>query len=307
MSSSTNTLLAAAFRAAAGALEPAARAGSPVTPGQVEAWLTIEAIRGQTRWMDATIAAAQPGALLAEASKAEWLLAWCRAWVSRAAPAFRKHADRLAPSLGTEPSSVAPLLAYWRITGRRRWLDSALDALPAEAVPGDLVAAEAFRQAWRATAGDEFRARACSCYDDPRALPLAALPGAAELLGRDWLDEDLLDPLLDSASPEDTVQAAAALGLPLLRVTVQWWLETELREGPVAEAATFPWPALELSFERLDERDQVRFVPEFDGRAFEPIVDAGVVGAGLTEILREADRSLFLEAAGARRRSLLRR
>jgi hypothetical protein len=167
--------------------------------------------------------------------------------------------------------------------------------------------AEAFRQAWRATASPQFRALAEASYDDLQGLELAALPGAAELLGRSKITEDLLASRIDAATPEEIVQASAALGLPLLRLEVQWWLESELREGPVAEAITYPWPALEVFFSKLPGRDQVRFRPELDGREFPVIVDAGVVGVGLGEVLKEADRSAFLEAAGRRRRSLRRR
>ena len=125
-------------------------------------------------------------------------------------------------------------------------------------------------------------------------------------LPREMLDEDFVTSVLEDASHEVTIRTAAALGLPLLQLEVQWWLESELHEGPVAEAVTFPWPALELTFSKLEERDQVRFTPQLDGHVFETILDAGVIGAGLSEILSQADRSPFLEAAGMRRRSLRR-
>jgi hypothetical protein len=300
-------LLSAAFRKAAAAIDPASNRGGAPSPARVEAWVTIEAVRGQTRWIDAAVSAAQTQATVAEGSEAAWLHAWCRAWMSRAAPAFRRRADELAEQVAPRPESVGPLLSYWRITGGRRWLDRALEGLPEAALPGDAVIAEAFRQAWRATADPGFRSKAELSYGDLARLDLKALPGAAELLGRSGLSEDLVAPLLEAAEPETIVQVTAALGLPLLRVEVQWWLESELREGPVAEAITYPWPALEIRFAKLADRDQVRFQADLDGQDSLLIVDAGVVGIGLAEVLKEADRSAFLEAAGRRRRSLRRR
>lgn len=300
-------LLASAFRSAAATLDPATEAATRPSAAQVDAWVTIEAVRGQTRWLDAAVAAAQHQATLGPGSDAAWLSAWCKAWVSRAAPAFRQRADALAGQVTPGPDSVSALLSYWRITGRKRWLDLALEGLPSASRRGDASVAEAFRQGWRATADPELRALAEDSYGNIEALELAALPGAAEVLGREGLSEELLASRLDTATPETIVQAAATLGLPLLRLEVQWWLESELREGPVAEAITYPWPALEVCFSKLPGRDQVRFKPELDGREFPVIVDAGVVGIGIAEVLKEADRSAFLEAAGRRRRSLRRR
>jgi len=301
------SVLSEAFRRSADTLEPRSGTATPITPERVEAWITIESVRGQTRWLDAAVAAAQPESSLGPGSDEAWLKAWCKGWGSRAAPAFRKRADALAGLLAPHTGSVGALLAYWRITGRRRWFDRAFEGLPPEASPGNWAAAEAFRQAWRATADDKLRLRSIEAYGPTSLLPLSALPGAAEVIGRDGFDEEFLRPLLAEAAPETIVPVAAALGLPLLQLEVQWWLESELSEGPVAEAVTFPWPALELSFSTLPERDQVRFLPTLDGRAFEPILDAGVVGAGLREIVSEADRSAFLRAAGAHRRSIRRR
>jgi hypothetical protein len=300
-------VLAAAFRRAAMSIDPTLTPAESISPSRVDAWVTVYTVRGQTRWLDAAVAAAQPGASLGAGSDQDWLQAWCAGWGSRAAPAFRQRADHLAGGLDAEPSSVGPLLAYWRITGRSRWLDLALERLPSSALPDDPIAAEAFRQAWRATADEGLRNKAAASYGDPAQLALGDLRGAAEILGHHWLTEDLISPLLDKATPETIIQATAALGLPLLRLDVHWWLESELREGPVAEAVTYPWPALELSFSKLRQRDQVRFLPELDGRPCEAIIDAGVVGVGLAEIINEADRSAFLEAAGTRRRSLRRR
>ena len=306
--SSGDPTLARCFREAAAAIDPATGSPPLVSPDRIEAWVAVHAIRGQTRWIDAVVEAAQPRCAREDASPAHWLRAWCRAWVSRAAPAFRRHADRLAPDVPSETASVAPLLDYWRITGGPRWLDTALTALSAGAAPGDTEAAEAFRQAWRATADPDYLAQARSGYGLPLAeLPPAAWAGAVEVLGRDAIDSDELAERLEDEAPETVLLAAAALGLPRLHVTIQWWIERELREGPVAEAITYPWPALEVAFERMDERDQVRFVIQVGDKEFEPIVDAGVVGAGITEYLHEADRSLFLEAASARRRSVRRR
>ncbi|MEE2828926.1 MAG: hypothetical protein VX498_07045 [Myxococcota bacterium] len=300
--------LQAAFRAAAASIDPARSTPARVPPELLDAWLTIHAVRGQTRWLDAAIATADRVLQDADSDPASWLGPCCRGWVLRAAPGFRAQADRLAPSLPREPRSVGPLLAYWRITGRGGWLQAAMDALPDQAEPGDLEAAEAFHQAWRATASEQHLAHARRGFDIPFAeIPLRYWPSASQTLP--WSEEDLEDlaDRVEAAAPEQVVLVSAALALPVLHLTVQWWIERELREGPVAEAATFPWPALHLSFERLAERDQVRFLPRLDGRAFEPIIDAGVVAAALTEILSEADRSPFLESSGRRSRRRLRR
>ena len=101
-------------------------------------------------------------------------------------------------------------------------------------------------------------------------------------------------------------EGPASLGLPRLVLEIEWWIERELYEGPVAEAITYPWPALEVRFSKLASRDQVRFVPTIDGTRFPVIDDAGAVGAGLASLLSDVDKSAFLEAAGRRRRSLRR-
>ena len=300
-------LLAAAFREAAAAIDPVRVRGAASTPQRIEAWVTGEAVRGQTRWIEAAGRAAEDGANRASASASAWLHAWCKAWGSRAVPGFRQEADRLAPTLPSEPSSVPAWLAYWRSTGRAEWLNRALAALPSEPSPGDLELAEALRQAWRATASDDLAKAAGRSYGDLSQVPLIGLPGACELLGREGLDPDHLETLLETAAPEETIISTAALGLPLLELEIQWWIERELREGPVAEAITYPWPALEVRFSKLDQRDQVRFVPRLDGVEFPVIDDAGVVGAGLSGLLSEADRGPFLEAAGTRHRRKLRR
>jgi len=298
--------LSAAFRDAAKAIDPSRGVPASITPERVEAWITVESVRGQTRWLDAAVSAARPASSLAADDPSAWLHAWCLGWGSRAAPNFRKRADALADQVPPTTAGVKALLAYWRITGRRRWLDRALEGVPVHTTPGDSVAAEALRQVWRATGQDRYRQQAAASYGSPSDLSAADLPGYAEICGREMLDEDFVTGVLEDASHEVTIRAAAALGLPLLQLEVQWWLESELHEGPVAEAVTFPWPALELTFSKLQERDQVRFTPQLDGHVFETILDAGVIGAGLSEILSQADRSPFLEAAGMRRRSLRR-
>ena len=299
-------LLAAAFREAASTIDPAVAGSGEVTPSRVEAWVCVESIRGQTRWIEAAVSAAK-GDSRSDASPSAWLSAWCRAWVSRAAPDFRKQADSLAPMIPDGPSSVPSLLAYWRITGRGEWLERALRSLPERPIPGDLCGAEAYRQAWRATAKPDYAEASRRCFDRLDELPLEALPGACELLGHDDLQEERLAELLGEASPESVVLAAASLGLPRLLLEIEWWIERELYEGPVAEAITYPWPALEVRFSKLASRDQVRFVPTIDGTRFPVIDDAGVVGAGLSSLLSDVDKSAFLEAAGRRRRSLRRR
>jgi len=75
----------------------------------------------------------------------------------------------------------------------------------------------------------------------------------------------------------------------------------------MAEAATYPYPALRLHFTRLEERDQLRFVPRLEGETLETVYDVGVVGAALEIILEDVDRSGLLDGASRRRgRGLLR-
>ena len=79
-------------------------------------------------------------------------------------------------------------------------------------------------------------------------------------------------------------------------------MEDELREGPMAEAATFPWPALRLRFTRLSVIDQIHFEARFAGGAAEELEDVGVVSPWLESIVARTDRGPLLDGAPPRMR-----
>jgi len=295
------------FRAAAEAVDPASNR-LPPSPDLLAAWLTLHAVRGQTRWMDAALEATVDAPTADR--PAAWLEAACRGWVQRASRQFRSLADSLERQVPDEPASVPALLLLWRTTGLRRLLDRALALVPDEVAPGDFVGAEAAWRAFLATADDSLRDRAAAGFgDDVAAVPPLHWPTFAAVTG---LDADAFGAhadRLDDLSPARQLLVSAALACPLLELRVEWFVARELREGPMAEAATYPWPALRLSFQQMPGgRDQLRIVPYLDGEEMPAIIDVGVVVAALEMVLESADRTALLEGSGRRRgRSLLRR
>jgi hypothetical protein len=87
---------------------------------------------------------------------------------------------------------------------------------------------------------------------------------------------------------------------------VDWWLPEELREGPMAEAATFSYPALRLRFGRLPHRDQIRFTATLGGVEHPTLEDAGVVQPWLESLMEDVDRGPLVGESRRRRRSRLR-
>ncbi len=290
--------LQAAFRAAAADIDPATHSFSAPDPSLVRAWLTVQSVRTQPRWIAAAEAAVMPigsGArAVPDEDVAEWVLTCCSGWVQRASGPFRGAADRLVPRLSDDVRAVPALLAWWRITGQRAPRDRAL-RIAAEATTG-LPAARALHAAWLATADDSLRQRALDALpgaSDPRTWPLASDLSPDQ----DW-DPALLAPL----APADRLLAVAPLAAPPLHLKVAWFIPEELAEGPMAEAATFPWPALRIRFVPLPRRDQLRFTARLGEGPVEELEDVGVVAAWLEEVTRAADRGPLLDGTPARTR-----
>ncbi len=306
--------LEAMFRDAAAALDPATGARAR-TAAEVRALLTVHAVRGQRRWLDAALAGLEAAAATepwraATGGAADWLDAACRGWVQRADRSLRTLAERLVGELEDDVATVPARLLYWRTTGLRWVLDGALALAPAEVAPGDAVAAAAAWAAYGATARDELAAAARVGFGGgladvtPSSWPAAV---AALDLEPEDVDADAIE-AVGEASPGDRLVAAAALVAPIIRLDVEWHVASELREGPMAEAATYPWPALRITFRPMEDRDQLRFHPSLAGEPLEMIEDVGVIAAALEHIVGESDRSALLEGMGRRRgRSLLRR
>jgi len=306
-------------RDAATALEPALVppeevGGGPDGADILHAWLTIRQLRIQRRWLDAAITLAdriETGELRPEGpdSATAWMLACCDGWVQRAAGPFRRAAEAVAPGLPPGPEAIPALVRTWRITGERRWLDDAVARTPAvEAEAGDLVHAAALRALYEATGDPELiaGARAAAAGAKLGEAPVSTWPLLADLLD---LDASAFEPHLGQmdepgVTPAIVARVAASLALPPLVVRVDWHIAAELGEGPVSEAATFPYPALRVRFRRLERLEQVRFVPFLGGVELETILDAGVVGAGLDGVLEAVDRSPFAEGIRARGRGM---
>ena len=307
--SETLTRLQAAFRAAAADIDPTRGRPAEVSADLLDAWLVVHAVRGQARWLEAALQAAdalEKSPALPSGDAARWLSVACSGWVLRASRGFRGLADRLAEAVPPGPASVAPLLRYWRITGLRRIYDRALGQLPDSVQEGDFVAGAAAWAAYLATARPELADQARRGFQlDPADVPLRYWPAmaAARDLGPDAAKGALDRMDASPAEPAALLPAVACLALPILRLRVDWWIDSELREGPMAEAATYPYPALRISFDKLPMRDQLRFTPSLDGEVLETIVDAGVVVVGLEMIVEDVDRSGLLESAGRGRRS----
>ena len=307
-------LAEAAFRAAARAIDPEGEGPAPedADAGVARAWICVHAVRGQPRWIaaaeDAAEAALRRG--VPDEQVPRWVLTCTTGWVQRAIGPFRRVAESLLPRLPAGEQGVAARLGWWRITGDPAQLQQALDALPPSGGPPD-----ALRLAWHATADDALRRRAIAALglDPPAAIPsphaLAALAVGCWPLAADLLDleaEAFAEPLTAwgerPPAPADAVLASAALALPPLRARVQWWLASELREGPMAEAATFPWPALRLRFERLPRLEQLRVTARVGAAAEDTLYDLGVVAGWFDELVKGVDRGALVEGVGSGRR-----
>lgn len=294
----------ALVRAGAQALDPAT---TGATPAVVRAWLAIQTVRVQPVWVAAASDAVQALDLHAipDDDVAAWVEACCLGWVQRASGPFRAVARRLLPRLPDDWRGAAARLGWWRITGEPAPLHAALGSLDAR--DGDPVSLGlALRLAWHATADATLRARATELLSPPLAPRGWAAAADLHDLGPDAFADALAD--ADPADP-DVVVGALALAAPPLHLDVHWHLADELREGPMAEAATFPWPALRLRFHPLGRRDQIHFEAHLAGDPPEELEDVGVAAAWLASLVSRVDKSPFLDGAAAprRRRGGLRR
>jgi len=296
------------FREAAEALDPSSP--SPATPASVRGQLTVYAVRGQRRWLEAAMAGLAGARAGATDDPTDWLDAACRGWVSFADRSLRLFAEELVGQLGEGAATVPARLLYWRTTGLRWVLDGALAMTPKDGIEGDCTTAAAAWGAYLASADEEFAVAARRGFGGGLAtIPPRLWPAAAAAL--DLGPEDVTDEALEAlraAPPGVRLEAAGCLAAPIIRLEVEWFVASELREGPMAEAATYPWPAVRISFRKMDDRNQIKFHPSLAGEQLETIEDAGVVAAALEHIVDESDRGGLMEGMGRRRgRSLLRR
>lgn len=300
--------LEAMFRGAAEELDPSGPA--PATPSRVRGQLIVHAVRGQRRWLDAALAGLEQGSRSASQDPTDWLDAACRGWVSRADGSLRALAEDLIRHLPDEVSTVPARLLYWRTTGLRSVLEGALALAPSEVAEGDAVGGAAAWGAYLATAEGAFADAARRGFGGPLAeVPGSLWPTAADAL--DLAPEGIPEVAIDALERADAgtrLVAAASIVAPVVRLEIEWFVASELREGPMAEAVTFPWPAIRFSFRPMRDRNQIKIHPSLAGEPLDVIEDLGVVAAGLDLIVAEADRSELMEGIGRRRKkSLLRR
>lgn len=274
-------------------------------PSVLRACLCVHSVIGHTRWLDAACRIAEPlvaGPLPDD--PAAWMQACSEGWVQRASGPFRRAAERLAEAVEPSVEAVPAMLLRWRTTGRARWFEAAASVAPERVT--ELPSAAASWAMYEATA-DEARADAARRWLqtlDPREVAPRWWPLLADALE--------LDASAFSAEPSDDpteaalgLIGAAAVALPPLQLHVHWWIEQELREGPMAEAATFPWPSRRLRFHRLAHRDQLRLQPVIGDIEHELILDVGVIAEYLAHCVAEVDRSALV--GRGRRRSRLSR
>jgi hypothetical protein len=298
-------LLEARFRAAADELE--SRDVLASSAAELRARLVLHQVRRGTRWLDGALKAVEakgfPGA--SDDPAPERLFACCEGWVLRAIGVFRPAAEAWLTRIEDSPEAVPALLRYWRITGDENVLQRALAVTPPAPESGDLVGAAACWAAHQATAGEDLaRAARAALPDDPTRVPVALWPLAAHVHD---LEPDAFTAAVhgwDDAPPraEDAIVACAQLALPRLIVDVQWWFDSDLFSGPVAEAATFCYPNVRLRFGRLPHPAQAVITAILDGEASEPLEDIGVISALLDDIVAQVDRTALRDAPRRRRK-----
>ena len=154
-------LARAAFRDGARALDPETFLGE-APPQVVRAWLCIQTVRTQPKWVRAAADTVQDLARNLESipdnDVADWVEVCCRGWVQQAIGPFRNAARLLLPRVTDELASVPALLGWWRITGERAPLHRALAVLRSVSTdePSDGIA---LRLGFQATADEELRRR----------------------------------------------------------------------------------------------------------------------------------------------------
>jgi len=292
-----------ALRRAVPALEAAP---ARTTSQHLRSWLVLYQLSEKQRWLE-KLRSAVTGRSLArvpEEERGAWIRLCCDCWVIDAAGPFRDAVRTLLEALPPGAGAVPALLRNWRITGNGSYRLQALEQLPAAPTPGDFAAATAYRAAYHATGSPEHldAARLSLGAATAADIPLRWWPLAWDVL--DWTAADLVDEVAGwtaSTPPaEEVVPAVAASCLPSLDLRVLWWDSRELQEGYVAEAVTFPYPALRLRFERMNSPGQVRFAPSLGGQDREALEDAGVIAPLLSHLVDEVDRQGVVNAARSR-------
>ena len=293
MTQSSREICREALRAAVPAL---ARTNAAETSTQhFRAWLALYQITEKQRWLDLLRSSGSTASQRSIPSEdyGEWLRLFCDGWVVDAAGPFRGAANNLSAQTLEGALAVPGLLRKWRITGESRFRDRALVQLPTGPAV-DFETAAALHAAYHAT-GDERNldaARAPFANCTPADVPLRWWPLAWDILG--W-DDELIACAIESWGSEpppahDIIPALAPICLPRLDLEVQWWDARELDEGYVAEAVTFPYPALRLRFVRRESPGQVLFAPFLAGEPREQLEDAGVIASLLRHLMDEVDR-----------------
>jgi len=236
--------------------------------------------------------------------RGEWTKICCDCWVIDASGPFRGAVSTLLRELPGGPAAVPALLRNWRITGDRSYAKRAFEQLPEPPASGAFEDAAAYLAAYHARGNPEHLLAASAAFDGANAadIPLRWWPLAWDVL--DWTPADLSEAVAQwstvAPAPEDVLPALAAATLPALDLRVLWYDALELEEGYVAEAVTFPYPALRLRFERSEGPGQVRFAPSLGGEQREQLEDAGVVATLLSHLVDEVDRQSVVNTTRVR-------
>jgi hypothetical protein len=269
-------------------------------PATLRARLAWHAAVGGRRTLDPIVEAVERRAVRLpdpeDPEAPEWLLTCAELRQRQRTPGARRVADHLASRLPLSPRSVPALAAHFRSSAEPRARERALTAAAAIGAPSDPEDALALHAAW-------------TLDGDPARLDLLrqrlGTQDPTEAEARIWpLLADLRD-LPPSAFPEAPVSgsgllASVSLALPPLRLTIFWHYVDELSFGPVAEALTFPWPALRPRLVLSQPSAQVRFLARLGDGAEEELEDVAVVGSWLEGMCESVDRTPFLAVGGAK-------
>ncbi|MBJ95645.1 MAG: hypothetical protein CMP23_14375 [Rickettsiales bacterium] len=238
-------------------------------------------------------------------ARGAWLELLCDAWVVDANGPFRGNAAQLSALPCSGPQAINGLLRYWRITGEASFKEHALQLLKELDNTTGPAHAAAMLAGYRATGAQELldEARRRLARPRPETLTIGWWPLARDLL--DWGAEDVVDYVQSwpngAPPPAAQICGLAPILLPILELKIRWWEASELDEGYVAEAVTFPYPAMRMRLERRDSPGQVYFEPSLGGNHYQQLEDAGIVASLLEQMVSEVDRQGILH--GARRRT----
>ncbi len=287
---------------------PALEAAAPqrATTQHLRSWLALYQLTEKRRWLDKLGAALVPSGIdhVAPEERGEWARICCDCWVLDASGPFRETVRALLPTLPAGAAAIPALLRNWRITGDSSYCTRALEQLPEPPEVGEYLGAAAYLAAYHATGDPDQLQAASGAFVGAHAaeLPLYWWPLAWNLLS--WSPEELVDTVSswsrDAPPAHEVLPALVAATLPSLDLRVLWWDNRELAEGYVAEAVTFPYPALRLRFERMERPGQVRFAPSLGGAPREILEDAGIIASLLSHLVDEVDRQGVVTAGRPR-------